>query len=233
MSSKSPVIVALDVASPKNALDLLARLDPKHCRVKVGFESFVAFGPQFVETIQKRGFEVFLDLKFHDIPNTVAGACRSAAQLGVWMLTIHASGGQRMIAAAREALDGVNGTPPVLVAVTVLTSMDGSDLLQVGIETSAPKQVASLANLAKQSGADGVVCSAQEADSLRDTTGQDFVLVTPGIRLASAAADDQRRTMTPKAAIEAGSNYLVIGRPITQAADPMSVLSDILVSLDR
>lgn len=233
MSSKSPVIVALDVASPKDALDLLARLDPKHCRVKVGFESFVAFGPQFVETIQKRGFEVFLDLKFHDIPNTVAGACRSAAQLGVWMLTIHASGGQRMIAAAREALDGVKGTPPVLVAVTVLTSMDGSDLLQVGIETSAPKQVASLANLAKQSGADGVVCSAQEADSLRDTTGQDFVLVTPGIRLASAAADDQRRTMTPKAAIEAGSNYLVIGRPITQAADPMSVLSDILVSLDR
>lgn len=234
MKDLSPIIVALDSSSAAQAYDLLSKLDPKQCRVKVGFESFVAFGPRFVEEIQLRGFEVFLDLKFHDIPNTVAGGCRSAAQLGVWMLTIHASGGQRMIAAAREALDGVTGAAPQLIAVTVLTSMADEDLRGVGIETSAQEQVLNLANLAKLSGADGVVCSAQEAGSIRKRVGSDFTLVTPGIRLASTKLkDDQRRTMTPKAAMDAGSNYLVVGRPITQATDPMSVLSEILVSLDE
>ncbi|MGV6816021.1 MAG: orotidine-5'-phosphate decarboxylase [Thiotrichales bacterium] len=234
MSAQSPVIVALDFAAESDALDLIERLDPTQCRVKVGFESFVAFGPQFVERIQHRGFDVFLDLKFHDIPNTVAGACRSAASLGVWMLTTHASGGQRMIAAARDALDTASRAP-LLVAVTVLTSMDERDLKQVGIETSAPRHVANLATLAKQSGADGVVCSAQEASSLRGALGSDFVLVTPGIRMTESKAntDDQRRVMTPRAAIESGSSFLVIGRPITQAPEPMSVLSEILNSLDR
>ena len=220
------IIVALDFAVQKDALALVDRLDPKLCRLKVGKEMFTACGPALVETLIQRGFEVFLDLKFHDIPNTVASACKAAARLGVWMVNVHALGGSRMMEAAREALDGVPSRPK-LIAVTVLTSMGRADLNELGIPGEPHETVLRLAKLAQASGLDGVVCSAQEAASLRQELGTDFCLVTPGIRPAKASQDDQVRIVTPAEAIRLGSDYLVIGRPITKAADPLQVLQQI------
>lgn len=221
------IIVALDYAQAAPALALAQRLEPSLCRLKVGKELFTAAGPQLVEQLQQRGFDVFLDLKFHDIPNTTAQACKAAAALGVWMVNVHASGGRRMMEAAREGLANF-ARPPKLIAVTVLTSMSQADLVELGITATPAEQVLRLAGLAQASGMDGVVCSAQEAAELRKRTGPDFCLVTPGIRPANAAADDQFRIMTPRAALDAGSSYLVIGRPITQAPDPLQALHDIL-----
>lgn len=220
------IIVALDYPHAAPALELVQRLEPSLCRLKVGKELFTVAGPQFVEQLQKRGFDVFLDLKFHDIPNTTAQACKAAASLGVWMVNVHALGGRRMMETAREALANVSNRPK-LIAVTVLTSMSQEDLHGIGITASPAEMVLRLAGLAKDSGLDGVVCSAQEASALRQQCGKDFCLVTPGIRPANAAANDQSRIMTPSAALEAGSSYLVIGRPITQAADPLVALKEI------
>ncbi len=221
------IIVALDYPQAAPALALAQRLEPSLCRLKVGKELFTSAGPQLVEQLQQRGFEVFLDLKFHDIPNTTAQACKAAAALGVWMVNVHAFGGRRMMEAAREGLANF-ARPPKLIAVTVLTSMAQADLVELGISVTPAEQVLRLAGLAQASGLDGVVCSAQEAASLRKQAGADFCLVTPGIRPADAAANDQSRIMTPRAALEAGSSYLVIGRPITQAPDPLQALHDIL-----
>ena len=226
-----PVIVALDVPDAASALALAARLDPKLCRVKVGKELFVAAGPSVVLGLHERGFEVFLDLKFHDIPNTVAGACRSAARLGVWMLNVHASGGEAMMRAAREAVAGVQ-RPPLLIGVTILTSLGDADLAKVGFQGSAEENVIRLARLARASGLDGVVCSAREALALRKATGADFTLVTPGIRLPGAGVQDQSRTVAPVEAVKLGANYLVVGRPITQSADPAAALESIRNSLE-
>jgi len=220
------IIVALDFPQARSALDMAARLDPRLCRVKVGKELFTAAGPALVETLVARGFGVFLDLKFHDIPNTVASACMAAARLGVWMMNVHASGGRTMMQAAREALARAT-MPPKLIAVTVLTSMTQSDLADIGMQGRPDEAVLRLAQLAQAAGLDGVVCSAQEARVLRGACGTGFSLVTPGIRLADAAEDDQKRIMTPRAAVEAGSDYLVIGRPITQAVDPIAILQRI------
>jgi len=221
------IIVALDFPQAAPALALARKLDSSKCRLKVGKELFTAAGPQLVEKILKLGFEVFLDLKFHDIPNTTAQACRTAAALGVWMVNVHAMGGKRMMEAAREALENVQHRPK-LIAVTVLTSMAQEDLHGIGINDSPAHMVTLLAGLVHDSGLDGVVCSAQEAAILRRQYGKDFCLVTPGIRPTNSAADDQSRIMTPRAALEAGSSYLVIGRPITQASDPLQALQDIL-----
>lgn len=221
------IIVALDYSQAAPALALAQRLEPSLCRLKVGKELFTAAGPQLVEQLQQRGFDVFLDLKFHDIPNTTAQACKAAAALGVWMVNVHASGGRRMMEAAREGLANF-ARPPKLIAVTVLTSMSQADLAELSIAVTPAEQVLRLAGLAQASGMDGVVCSAQEAAELRKRAGPDFCLVTPGIRPANAAADDQFRIMTPRAALDAGSSYLVIGRPITQAPDPLQALHDIL-----
>jgi orotidine-5'-phosphate decarboxylase len=226
------VIVPLDVPDEQSALALAARLDPKLCRVKVGKELFVAAGPAVVGRLQERGFDVFLDLKFHDIPNTVEGACRAAAKLGVWMMNVHASGGEVMMRAAREAIDGV-ARPPLLVAVTILTSLRDADLERVGFAQGVPQTVDRLARLTRECGLDGVVCSAQEAPRIRDALGTDFVLVTPGIRLADAMADDQARVVTPPEAIRLGAHYLVIGRPITQSPDPAATLESIRASLQE
>lgn len=220
------IIVALDYSDAASAWSLVVRLDPALCRLKVGKELFTAAGPQLIEQLQQRGFEVFLDLKFHDIPNTTAQACKAAATLGVWMVNVHASGGRRMMEAAREAIVSFV-QPPRLIAVTVLTSMAQADLVELGITATPAEQVLRLAKLTRDSGLDGVVCSAQEASMLRRECGKEFCLVTPGIRLAEAAADDQSRIMTPRAALENGSSYLVIGRPITKAADPLLALQQI------
>jgi len=229
-SVKSNVIVALDFDDKFSALSLADRLDPKHCRVKVGKELFTAAGPSVVKELSDRGFDIFLDLKFHDIPNTVAKAIGTSADLGVWMTNVHASGGSRMMSAARQALDD-KGSDMLLIGVTVLTSMDVSDLKEVGVQGNASAQVLRLAELAKNSGLDGVVCSAQEAKLLKESLGQGFKLVTPGIRLADSVADDQRRIVTPADALALGSDYLVIGRPITQSADPLATLLEINQSL--
>lgn len=223
------IIVALDYPEARAAQDMAARLDPALCRVKVGKELFTAAGPALVEALAARGFGVFLDLKFHDIPNTVAGACKAAARLGVWMMNVHASGGRAMLQAAREALAG-GQTRPKLIAVTVLTSMGDTDLADIGMQGGSQDAVLRLARLAQAAGLDGVVCSAQEARALRAACGAGFNLVTPGIRPADGtpgALDDQKRVMTPRAAIDAGADYLVIGRPITQAADPVAMLQRI------
>lgn len=227
---KSNVIVALDYDNKHSALTLADRLDPKYCRVKVGKELFTAAGPSVVKELSDRGFDVFLDLKFHDIPNTVAKALSAAADLGVWMANVHASGGSRMMSAAKQALDN-SGSDMLLIGVTVLTSMDTSDLEEVGIKRTLSDQVLHLASMTKDSGLDGVVCSAQEARTLKESLGKDFKLVTPGIRLANSAADDQRRIVTPSDAMALGSDYLVIGRPITQSADPLATLLEINRSL--
>lgn len=221
------IIVALDYPQAASALALAERLEPALCRLKVGKELFTSAGPQLVESLQQRGFEVFLDLKFHDIPNTTAQACKAAASLGVWMVNVHALGGRKMMEMAREALVN-HAQRPKLIAVTILTSMAQEDLNGIGIEASPAQMVSRLAQLTRDSGLDGVVCSAQEAATLRQQCGKDFCLVTPGIRPANAAANDQSRIMTPHAALQAGSSYLVIGRPITQAPDPLQALQDIL-----
>ncbi|WP_028862512.1 orotidine-5'-phosphate decarboxylase [Psychromonas aquimarina] len=225
------VVIALDYADQQQALDFISQLDPAACRLKVGKEMFTHFGPDFVKRLVDKGFDVFLDLKFHDIPNTVAKAVKAAADLGVWMVNVHAGGGRRMMEAAKAVLEPYGDKAPLLMAVTVLTSMDESDLKELGIELSPAEQVKRLASLTKSSGLDGVVCSAHEAQALKALLGDEFKLITPGIRPAGSDAGDQRRIMTPEQAVNAGSDYLVIGRPITQAADPAKVLSEINATL--
>lgn len=218
------IIVALDYPEPRQALPLLDLLDGAQCKIKIGKELFVRGGPQFVQQVTKRGFDVFLDLKFHDIPNTAAQACIAAADLGVWMMNVHALGGKKMLEAAREALDKRGASRPLLIAVTVLTSLDAHDLRELGMTGAIEENVLRLARLAHDAGLDGVVCSPREAALLRGALGAGFCLVTPGIRPSDSAADDQKRTLTPGEALQAGANYLVIGRPITRAAHPMRVL---------
>jgi orotidine-5'-phosphate decarboxylase len=225
-----PIIVALDVPHKSAALALAERLDPALCRVKVGKELFTAAGPAVIEALQRQGHEVFLDLKFHDIPNTVAGAVRAASALGVWMLNVHASGGRAMLRAAHEAARAA-AHPPLLIAVTVLTSLGDPDLAQLGVSDNAGTQVLRLARLAADCGLDGVVCSAQESAMLRTALGAGFVQVTPGIRPAHSHSDDQTRIVTPQSALDQGSHYLVIGRPITAAIDPAIALQQIQASL--
>jgi orotidine-5'-phosphate decarboxylase len=224
VNSDPRVIVALDYAEATDAIALARRLDPAQCRVKVGKELFTAAGPAVVEALVRLGFGVFLDLKFHDIPNTVAGACRAAARLGVWMLNVHACGGKSMLEAARSAIDASTHRPK-LIAVTLLTSMGKQDLADVGLHGTPDEVVARLALLARSCGLDGVVCSAQEAAVLRAGCGPAFLLVTPGVRPAGAQAGDQQRIVTPAGAIAGGADYLVVGRPITRAADPLAALA--------
>ena len=223
------IIVALDFPGAEPALTLAAKLDPQLCRVKVGKELFTAAGPQLVEQLMSRGFEVFLDLKFHDIPNTVAGACKAAAGLGVWMVNVHALGGRKMLSAAREALPP--GTTR-LIAVTLLTSMGRDDLADIGLSGEPEAVVQRLAGLASACGLDGVVCSALETARLRRIMGKDFCLVTPGIRPLDASVGDQQRVATPRQAIANGADYLVIGRPITQAADPLVILQQLHAEIE-
>ncbi len=223
MSADPRVIIALDFPDAKGALAIAKRLDPKLCRFKIGKELYTAAGPSLVEKLQRSGFGVFLDLKFHDIPNTVAAACAAAAQLGVWMINVHALGGRAMMKAARAALSDLRA-PPKLVAVTLLTSIGAGDMEEIGLAGDPQEAVLRLARLAQACGLDGVVCSAQEAAGLRTRFGRDFCLVTPGIRPAEAARDDQNRVATPREAIANGSDYLVIGRPITRAPDPLAAL---------
>jgi orotidine-5'-phosphate decarboxylase len=226
----SPIIVAVDYPQLEPAQDLLEQLDPALCRVKIGKEMFTRFGPSAVEMCMKKGFEVFLDLKFHDIPNTVAGACRSAAELGVWMMNVHASGGRRMMEAARESLEQAN-SDTLLIAVTILTSLSEEEIHEIGYSGSPEENVSRLAALAKSSGMHGVVCSPKEAVRLRAENGNDFLLVTPGVRPAGSDSGDQRRVMTPSDAMQAGSSYLVVGRPITAANEPNEALTSILASI--
>lgn len=221
------IVVALDFDDVKKAYNFIDKVEPSLCKLKVGKEMFTHFGPDFVTYLIKKDFNVFLDLKFHDIPNTVAKACVAAADLGVWMVNVHASGGPFMLEQAAKGLEQFGNERPLLIAVTVLTSMDQAQLNAIGITVSPTQQVMNLAKLTKSSGLDGVVCSAQEASMLKQELGQDFVLVTPGIRPAGSDKGDQMRIMTPREAVIAGSDYLVVGRPITQALDPLATLIEI------
>lgn len=232
-ASDSPVVVALDYNNRDHALAFVDRIDPRECRLKVGKEMFTLFGPQLVRDLQQRGFDIFLDLKFHDIPNTAAHAVAAAADLGVWMVNVHASGGARMMTAAREALLPFGKDAPLLIAVTVLTSMEASDLADIGVTLSPAEHAERLAALTQKCGLDGVVCSAQEAMRFKQAFGHDFKLVTPGIRPQGSAAGDQRRIMTPEQALAAGVDYMVIGRPVTQSDDPAQTLKAINASLKR
>ncbi|MCL5272646.1 MAG: orotidine-5'-phosphate decarboxylase [Gammaproteobacteria bacterium] len=225
---KSKLIVALDFDTENDALHLVDSIDPQSCGLKVGSEMFTLFGTNFVKQLVSRQFKVFLDLKFHDIPNTVAQACKAAADLGVWMMNVHALGGFKMMKAACEALELYGEDRPVLIAVTVLTSFSESDLINIGINKNLMEQVKMLARLAKSAGLNGVVSSAHEVKTIKSECGADFITVTPGIRLISDAKDDQTRIMTPKQAISEGSDYLVIGRPITQTSNPSKVIKEIL-----
>ncbi len=227
----SNVIVALDFADQNKALALVDRIEPKSCHLKVGKEMFTHFGPQWVSRLQNMGHSVFLDLKFHDIPNTTAKAVQAAADLGVWMVNVHTTGGVRMMEACRDILEPYGKDRPLLIGVTVLTSMTEMELQQIYPQAKLQQHVLNLSTLAYQSGLDGVVCSAQEANLIKSTASMQFKTVTPGIRLDNAVLDDQRRVMTPQAAVQNGADYLVIGRPITQAADPMAVLAQIQSSL--
>ena len=227
----SKIIVALDYEKESDALALVDQIDPSLCRLKVGKEMFTTLGINFVKQLHQRNFDVFLDLKYHDIPNTVARAVRSAADLGVWMVDLHASGGLRMMEEAKRILEPYGKDAPLLIAVTVLTSMEDLDLLQIGINASPMEQVLRLAHLTQHAGLDGVVCSPQEVEILRNACGEEFKLVTPGIRPIGADFGDQRRVMTPTAAIRAGSDYLVIGRPSTKADNPVEVLRSINASI--
>ena len=229
MNDSPRILVALDFDGAKSCLNLVDKLDPSLCRLKIGKEMFTAQGPGIVEAVQNKGFDVFLDLKFHDIPNTVAKAVTSAAGLGVWMVNVHASGGKRMLEAAAESVANVQQAP-LLIAVTVLTSTDESELPDIGVNGGLATQVERLATLSHQSGLDGVVCSAHEVAAIKGYCSPNFLCVTPGIRPASAALGDQRRVMTPEQAIAQGSDYLVIGRPITQSENPVQTLNEI--SLD-
>ncbi|MEN8169640.1 MAG: orotidine-5'-phosphate decarboxylase [Pseudomonadota bacterium] len=230
MSNNSPIIVALDFPSAEQALALVARLQPERCSLKVGKELFTRGGPELVEQLVAKGYDVFLDLKFHDIPNTVAAACSAAADLGVWMVNVHAQGGRRMMESAHEALQK-SSHQPQLIAVTILTSMGEKDIHEVGLAGSPADNVKRLAMLAQDSGLDGVVCSPQEVTMLRESIGSDFSLVTPGIRPSWAAKGDQTRITTPADAMTMGSSYLVIGRPITGAAEPLDALAKIEAEL--
>ncbi|MCE9678412.1 orotidine-5'-phosphate decarboxylase [Shewanella sp. AS1] len=230
MSTK-PIIVALDYDNKDDALRLIDQLDPNMCRLKIGKEMFTLFGPELVKAIHQRDFDLFLDLKFHDIPNTVAKAVSAAAELGVWMTNVHASGGLAMMQAAKQALAGYGTDAPLLIAVTVLTSMSDEDLKLLGINVPAADHVKRLARLTQQAGLDGIVCSAQEASMLKAEFGQNFKLCTPGIRPVGADKGDQHRVMTPPQALAAGSDYLVIGRPITKASDPLAALRAIHASI--
>jgi orotidine-5'-phosphate decarboxylase len=224
------VIVALDFPRGATALEFACRLDPARCRLKVGKELFTAAGPGLVDALQRQGFDVFLDLKFHDIPNTVAGACRTAAALGAWMIDVHALGGRAMMRAAREAIEGA-ARRPLLVAVTVLTSLSAAEQAEIGFSGTTEENVLRLAALAQAAGLDGVVCSALEAPALRGVFGDRFVLVTPGIRMAGDATGDQNRVVTPSEAVAGGATYIVVGRPLTRAADPNAVLARILADM--
>jgi orotidine-5'-phosphate decarboxylase len=230
MTCTSPIIVALDFPTAAAALALAAQLDPSQCRLKVGKELFTRCGPSIVEALQAQGFEVFLDLKFHDIPNTTAMAVKAAAELAVWMVNVHCSGGLRMMAACRNELDKLSGAKPLLIGVTVLTSMEQDDLAGIGLNIEPQAQVVRLAGLAAQAGLDGLVCSAQEASVLK-AAHPTLQLVTPGIRPAGSAQDDQRRILTPAQAMQTGSDYLVIGRPISQASNPQQALAAVLAEL--
>lgn len=229
--SDPKVVIALDYDNKQTALAFIDQLDPTTCRLKIGKEMFTHFGPDFVKQIVDKGFDVFLDLKFHDIPNTVAKAVKAAADLGVWMVNVHASGGRRMMEAAKLILEPYGDKAPLLIAVTVLTSMDESDLKELGIKLSPLEQVKRLATLTKSSGLDGVVCSSHEATELKALLGAEFKLITPGIRPEGSEKGDQRRIKTPKQAMDSGSDYLVIGRPITQSENPTQVLADINATL--
>lgn len=224
------IIVALDAKSQYDALTIAEQLDPALCRVKVGKELFTHEGPAVVKALHDKGFEVFLDLKFHDIPNTTAQAVCAAADLGVWMVNVHAAGGRKMMETCVERLKAGNYQTQ-LIAVTVLTSMGREDLKDIGLDIEPFQQVQRLAKLTQESGLDGVVCSAQEAKMLRETLGQDFALVTPGIRPDGSNADDQKRIVTPKQAMLDGSTHMVIGRPITKSDNPRQTLKDILATL--
>ena len=226
----SPLIVALDYSSATDALTMADQLDPKLIRVKVGKELFTATGPHLIESLHERGFEIFLDLKFHDIPNTVMGAVKAAANLGVWMVNVHASGGRRMMEAAREGVEQ-SQHKPLLIAVTILTSMQQSDLMDLDMPGELTERVLGLASLSQASGMDGVVCSAQEASQIRRQCGDAFSLITPGIRLAGDSAGDQRRVVTPSDAVTLGSDYLVMGRSITGSEQPAATAKSILADL--
>lgn len=221
------VIVALDYPSEHEARTFVDKVSPQLCKLKVGKELFTRCGPGFVRTLVDSGFDVFLDLKFHDIPNTVARACKAAADLGVWMMNVHAQGGRKMLQSASEALESYQTNRPKLLAVTLLTSLGQDDLVELGVTDTPEQYVQKLARMAQQCGVDGIVCSAQEAKQMRQRFGPGFLLVTPGIRPAESALGDQQRVMTPVQAMLAGSSYLVIGRPVTQARDPHQVLTDI------
>jgi len=225
------VVVALDFDKKNEALSFVDKIEPSDCRLKVGKEMFTYFGPEFVKQLTHKGFDVFLDLKFHDIPNTVAKAVTASADLGVWMVNVHASGGRKMMEKAQQALTSYGQQAPLLIAVTVLTSMGEEDLKGIGINLSPAEHVHNLAKLTQGCGLDGVVCSAWEAENLKSSFGHEFKLITPGIRPAGANTDDQKRIMTPEQAIEVGVDYLVIGRPITKAQDPRAILQEINTSL--
>ena len=225
------VVVALDFNKKADALSFIDKVSPTDCRLKVGKEMFTYFGPELVKQFVNKGFDVFLDLKFHDIPNTVAKAVTASADLGVWMVNVHASGGSKMMVKANEALQSFGSEKPLLIAVTVLTSMGEDDLRELGISLSPAEQVMRLAKLTQLSGLDGVVCSAWEAEQLKQTLGKEFKLITPGIRPAGSNSDDQKRIMTPEQALTVGVDYLVIGRPITKAVDPHAVLQQINQSI--
>ena len=225
------VIVALDTAEAGLALEFAAKTSPDLCKLKVGKELFTSAGPQLVEKLVDQGFDIFLDLKFHDIPNTVKKAVYAASKLGIWMVNVHASGGHDMLAAAREAVDMAGNRKPFLIAVSVLTSMSDQDMSQLGINCSVAEQVERLAGLSLNAGLDGLVCSAKEVSQLRQKFGIAPLLVTPGIRPAGTSSDDQQRIMTPEQAMAAGSSYLVIGRPITQHSNPAQALAEINLTL--
>lgn len=227
-----PLIIALDYPTRELAEEFVQKISPQDCRIKIGKELFTRAGPAYVEELTTRGFEVFLDLKFHDIPNTVAGAVAAAADLGVWMVNVHASGGRRMMEAAANRL-ALLTQPPLLIGVTVLTSMSAEDLAETGVDVGPAQQVIRLARLASDAGLDGLVCSAQEAEELSRIFGPQMQLVTPGIRPANAAADDQRRVMTPTQAYMAGARHLVIGRPVTKADDPLAALAQIKQEIEE
>ncbi len=231
MNSPIKLIVALDFDNLSSALSLVDQLDPRQCALKVGSELFTLLGMDFVRKLVNRQFKVFLDLKFHDIPNTVARACAVAADAGVWMLTLHAIGGSQMLQAARNAIDGYGPNRPLLVAVTVLTSMRVADIAAVGITASLDEHVCVLAKLAKEGGCDGVVSSALEVPVIKALCGQDFIAVTPGIRRLADHQNDQARIVTPEMALMAGSDFLVVGRPITRAINPVSAVNDFLTAM--
>ncbi|OGV32359.1 MAG: orotidine 5'-phosphate decarboxylase [Legionellales bacterium RIFCSPHIGHO2_12_FULL_35_11] len=224
---KYNLIVALDFSCKSDALALVDKLDPDSCALKIGSEMYTSLGPSFVQELVARRFKVFLDLKYHDIPTTVAKACAAACDLGIWMINLHASGGLKMMEAARKAVDAFGSNKPILIAVTVLTSMQSSDLTSIGIAENLENHVGNLAKIAKSAGLDGVVSSAVEVPLIKEICGNDFLTVTPGIRLATNNSDDQERVMTPKMALALGSDYLVVGRPITKACDPQRAIKEL------